>query len=112
MAIRNTHRVGRHLVRDDESGAVYYDDEMVKRWDGLMVHKSQYEGRHPQEFVRAKNDPKALIDVRRDTPWPSPTNAQAVYIGTTNVPTPNGPASHLYKPGIGEMVVASTFIVR
>ena len=38
MTIRNAHRPGTHLVRDEETDFVHYSDEMVRRWDGLIVH--------------------------------------------------------------------------
>jgi hypothetical protein len=104
---------GEHLVRDDESGAVYYASEMVKRWDGALVHQKNDERRHPQEFVRAGTDPKALRDVRTDLPYPeAPAADFDLFVGETNVPTPQGAASHLFDVGIGSAAIGSTFVVR
>lgn len=110
--IRNTHRPGRHLMRDDESGLVHYDDELVKRWDGLYVRRDQYETRHPQEFVKARNDPIQLREIRTDPLVARPTTAEATLIGTTSISTRTGPASHIFSPGIGDMVIGLNFIVR
>lgn len=105
MPIRNTHRVGDYLMRDDESGLIHYRSDMVKRWDGLWVHKTQFETRHPQEFVRARNDPKALRNVRPEDLAASPVNCISGGTGETSVRPPDGPASHLFRAGIGKMVV-------
>jgi hypothetical protein len=103
---------GEHLVRDDESGAVYYASEMVKRWDGALVHYKNDERRHPQEFVRAGTDPKALRDVRTDLPYPEFIDTFIPFVGETNVPAPQGAASHLFDVGIGSMSIGGTFVVR
>lgn len=112
MPVRNRHRVGDYLIRDDESGFTIYKSEAVKIWDGTYRHKRMYETRHPQEFVKAKRDPRALDVVRPEPLVDAPVNAVSTLIGSTAVPTPSGPASHLFDPGIGEMKVGSTFVVR
>lgn len=37
----------------DLSGFEYPMDDLVKQWDGAMVHKSFVDKRNPQDFVRA-----------------------------------------------------------
>lgn len=109
MTIRNTHRPGDYLMVDDESGYTHYASEMVERWDGAWVHHTNNESRHPQEFVKARNDPKALRDVRPDEFAPEIDNTFDLEIGETSVSTPiDGPAAHLFKPGIGKMVIEDT----
>lgn len=104
---------GEHLVRDDESGAVYYASEMTKRWDGAVVHKKNDERRHPQEFVRAGTDPQPVTPVRSDLPYPAALPATfSLFVGDTSVPTPSGAASHLFDVGVGSMSVGGTFVVR
>ena len=112
MAVRNGWRVGRHLVVDDESGLTYYDDEVRKVWDGSIRHKSQFETRHPQEFVKAKKDPFPLKEVRPDVTMETPANFVGVFVENTTVPVPSGPASHLFDPGVGTMRIGSSFYVR
>jgi hypothetical protein len=36
----------------DRSGMEFPYTEMVKEWNGMLVHKSEYEARHPQDEVR------------------------------------------------------------
>ena len=64
MGIRNTHRVGDYLMTSDISGRVFYASEMRKQWDGAWVHRSEWEPRHPQDFVRARYRKGAV-----ETPW-------------------------------------------
>ena len=109
MAWRNTHRVGDYLMRDDESGFVHYRSEMVRLWDGTWRHKDNFETRQPQEFVQARSDPRALRHIR-----PEPTIEQMVVntvsgeVGDTTVQTPQSPAGHLFKAGIGQMIIEGT----
>jgi hypothetical protein len=96
MAIRNRHKVGDYLMQDDESGFVHYASEMMEIWDGTFRHRNNFETRQPQEFVRAKNDPRALVDVRIEIPSSAAANVESAFVGETGVPTPTGPASHLF----------------
>lgn len=36
----------------DKSGFEYPLRELVKQWDGFMVHPSHLDQRHPQDYVR------------------------------------------------------------
>lgn len=110
MAIRGRFRRGRHLVTDDWTGRVHYDDEMVKNWDGAIVHRRNYETRQPQEFVEAKDDPQPADPQRQDQFTASVSNLAPTVVGATNVPAPRGPAYHLYL-GIGNMTIGTDFIV-
>lgn len=97
MPIRNQHRVGDWLMLDDESGKVHYRSEMRRIWSGHFRHKSNFETRQPQEFVRAKNDPKALHDVRPEPAFATPDNTISSTVGDSSVSTKlDGPAAHLY----------------
>ena len=48
----------------DVCGLKYKAADLLKRWDGAMVCKWDYEPRHPQEFLRAKNDTTKLSFTR------------------------------------------------
>ena len=97
MPVRNTHKVGDWLMLDDESSAVYYRSEMRKIWNGTYRHWTQFETRQPQEFVRAKRDPKALRAIRPEPAFAIPVSGQPILVGESNVLTKtNGPGSHLY----------------
>ena len=51
----------------DVCGLKYKAQDLLKRWDGLMVCKWDWESRHPQEFIRAIHDEIPLPFVRPDT---------------------------------------------
>lgn len=114
-------RVGRYKMVCDISGLVYWDDEMVRNWDGAWVHHSKYESRQPQDFVRAKSDPGFLRIVRPQSYDANTPNGGSlgVYVGNSSVRVnEEGPAAHLYDYGIGVMVIVDaagnngSFIVR
>ena len=74
MPRRHRHKIGSWLVEDEETGTVRYREKIVRRgFDGLLVTKGkQEETRHPQEFVRAGNDPRAVFPVRPQQLTPVP----------------------------------------
>lgn len=110
---RNRWRKGVHLVVDDESGRTYYSDKVRECWDGSVRHYSQYESRHPQEFVRAKDDPRPVHPIRAQEYEEVGEITSPILIGNTQLFTPVGPATHLFRdvlagiplPGIGEMII-------
>lgn len=112
MPSRHRHRVGRYLIVDDESGIVAYDDQIVKRWDGALVRQKAYETRHPQEFVRARNDPKPLKDVRPAVESTAAALGPTFFVGNTNVPAKQGIGYRLSQAGIGYMRVGASFVVQ
>lgn len=50
----------------DVCGFEFYNDELKKRWDGLMVCTSDYEQDHPQKFLRLKEDSSSVPWVRAE----------------------------------------------
>ena len=89
----------RSLAISDRSGMAYPYTEMVREWNGSLVHKSEYEPKQPQlEPKPAGSDPQALYNPR---PQPAsktslillPNNPfeSIIYAGTTyvNVFSPN-----------------------
>ncbi len=114
--IRNRHKIGSYLMRDDESGFVEYRENMRMIWDGTWRHKSQFETRQPQEFVRALSDPKALRHIRPEGLVEPPTTTTSTTVGGTSVLTPIGPAWHIFNEGappaagtgIGSMIIGGT----
>ena len=45
----------------DRSGMAFPYSEMVKEWNGMLVHTSEYEGKQPQLDVEGRGgDPQAL----------------------------------------------------
>ena len=49
------------------SGLAFPYNEMIKEWNGLFVHRSEFESKHPQLQPRAHSaDAQALRDARTD----------------------------------------------
>lgn len=56
---------GDNLLISDRSGRVIRRSEARVQWDGLVVHESEWEARHPQEFVRAMKEDIVAPEPRR-----------------------------------------------
>lgn len=52
----------------DECGFKVRQSETRKRWDGLIVCEKDWEPRHPQDFVRGRNDRQAVPNPRPEPP--------------------------------------------
>ena len=58
----------RSLAISDRSGMQFPYNEMVKEWNGSIVHFSEFEAKHPQLEIRSKGgDPQGLQRARPDT---------------------------------------------
>ena len=69
------------LAISDRSGMAFPYNEMVREWNGALVHISEYEPKQPQLGPFPKViDPQALKDPRPQ----SPDTAQAFLVKTTN----------------------------
>jgi len=49
----------------DVCGHWFKSDDLMKRWDGLMVCEKDYEGRHPQSLIKIPTDNPTV-------PWSRP----------------------------------------
>ena len=56
MTANRTYKHGDYLVQCDRSGFTCYASECKKTWDGFFVKKEFWEPRHPQDFVRSRED--------------------------------------------------------
>lgn len=116
MPVRNRHVVGDYLMVDDITGLVHYASEMARRWDGAYMLARDLEFRHPQEFIRARSDPEPVQNVRQAVPSERAFLATPIFVGSAGATTvrtrTDGAAYHLFDPGIGEMVVGISFLVR
>lgn len=65
---RNYYLSGDHNVTCDVCSKKIKMSEAKLRWDGFLVCKDDYEMRHPQDFVRARQD---KISVRETRPIPT-----------------------------------------
>jgi hypothetical protein len=109
---------GDWLVRDEESGFTEYASEVKRDYYGVLTKNPDWA--HPQDFIRAKNDPY-INDPQNPPTYIFDTSAYNLgdFIGVTSVPAPIGPATHLFnpgaiqgaEPGIGDMTIGSTFTV-
>ena len=59
---------GNHWVVCDVCGFHYRSSEMRERWDGAVVCKADYETRHQQGYVKAKQDVIAAQGLVRTPP--------------------------------------------
>lgn len=64
-----TYRPGDFWRIDDRTGSKVRSSDTVKQWDGLIVHRDEFEERHPQDFVRGRIDKQRVHD-----PRPEPTD--------------------------------------
>jgi hypothetical protein len=111
MVYRRNWREGDYLIQDDLTGEIGYASESVKDYRGNVVLRKNLLRQNPQDFVKPINDG---LPVNPDRPrnQDSPLVLYPEFIGATAIPTPIGPASHLYNAGIGLMQIGSTFLVR
>jgi len=50
----------------DSCGFKFKSDQLVKRWDGMMVDRACWEPRQPQDFLRAVKETSNIL------PWTRP----------------------------------------
>ena len=61
----------------DRSGMAFPYKEMIKEWNGSLVHKSEFEAKHPQlERQRHASDAQSLDDAR-----PKRNEPMTVFLG-------------------------------
>lgn len=124
MRNRRGWKRGEWLVRDEESGLVEYGSNVVRDYYGVLKRKDQADRAHPQMFVKADKDPYIQYP-QADPRYTYDTSAYNVsaFVFGTNIPTPIGPATHLFlnvsdienpgvDPGIGDMAISVDFVVR
>lgn len=61
----------------DVCGFEFYNDELKKRWDNLMVCADDFEHDHPQKYLRVKQD---KISVPWTRPKPEDTFVTLCYV--------------------------------
>jgi len=67
------------LAISDRSGQVFPYSEMVKEWNGSVVHISEFESKHPQLTPKVYgSDPQGLLDARPQKP--DTTSSFTLYI--------------------------------
>lgn len=83
---RTRGRHGDHLVIDDRTGFTIWASEAQKEWNGAVVHRSVWEARHPQDFVRGVRDDMRIDPSRpelaiEDLPRSGPVTASIALDG-------------------------------
>lgn len=66
--MKNSYRPGSHYVIDDRTGARIRVEDARQEWNGAVVHRDEFEERHPQEFVRGRVDRQVAEGVKRPEP--------------------------------------------
>lgn len=85
---KNYYVSGDHNITCDVCSRKIKMSEAKLRWDGFLVCQEDFEMRHPQDFVRAKQD---KISVRDTRPIPTLVYTNVNYIDTgNNTCTPSG----------------------
>ena len=64
---------GEHNVTCDRTGRVFKASEMRREWNGLLVHKSVWEAKHPQLELRPRREEIAVQNARSEGPDYEPT---------------------------------------
>ena len=63
----------------DRSGLAFPHKEMIKEWNGSLVHKSEFEAKHPQENPSThKADAESLVNSR-----PARSEPMEVLVGSS-----------------------------
>ena len=76
------------LAISDRSGQAFPYTEMVKEWNGSIVHISEYEPKHPQLTPKVYGaDPQGLLDARPQKP--DTTASFILYINNNPYNLPN-----------------------
>ena len=86
---RNYYKSGEWNVVCDVCSKKIKSSVARKRWDGCIIGPDDDEERHPQDFVRARQD-KISVPFSRPIPTFVFTNINYVDTGNTNYCTPEG----------------------
>ncbi len=62
--MRNRFVKGTHNVISDDSGQKFKRQDCRMTWDGLLVHNSEWEPKHPQLTIRSRKE-KISVDSTR-----------------------------------------------
>jgi len=94
--MRNRWKKGEFLIIDSESGMTRYSNQVTKDYTGIMVTKRHADFEQPQDFIRPCDDPRPIPFANPGLQDFQVGNCVPVNVGETNVPTPFGPANHLF----------------
>ena len=60
----NFYERGSHNIIDDIHGEKIKSSDMRMRWDGIIMHRDDWEERHPQDFIRGIKERIGVDHVR------------------------------------------------
>lgn len=107
------YRPGSWLVQDEESGLIRYAEDLTLDFRGRYITRPYADSEHPQDFIKPLDDPAPLPYYNPVYPIQDVCNFLAIYVGNTTIYTQrDGPAEHLFDPGIDEMEIGCSFVVR
>lgn len=95
--MRNRWKKGSFLIIDSESGMTRYSDQVTPDYKGEMITKRYADYEQPQDFVRPERDPYPIPFSLPGTQDFQVSNTLPEFVGETSVPTPFGPANHLFE---------------
>ena len=72
----------------DVCGFEFYNTELKKRWDNLMVCSEDWEPRHPMDLIKVKKEESQNLPWTR--PEPADTFISVTYADTGNNDIPDG----------------------
>lgn len=112
MARRRGWKKGDWLVKDEESGFTVYGSQVAYDYWGVLKVKKQGDKSHPQMFIRPKDDPTPVYPV--SPPMRDFDLTESVIgfdVGETDIPIPQGAATHLFRPALGDAILEYDFFV-
>lgn len=95
-------RHGDYKVICDRTGFTYWRSECVKQWDGLIVHRSHAEKRHPQELIRPRRETFGVPDARLDR---SIANSNFTGPLTTEIAAAAGVSTYAFFGAMGQLAL-------
>lgn len=113
MSRRRGWKKGDWLVKDAESGFTTYGSKVAYDYYGVLKLKKQADPAHPQDFIRAKDDPYPIYPVNPpDRDYDLTDSTIGFFVGNTNISIPtDGAALHLYRPALGDARIEYDFFV-
>lgn len=98
---------GEWLVKDEESGFTTYGSKVAYDYYGVLKLKNQGDHAHPQDFVKALEDPYPVYPISQPLrDYSLDQSVVGFFVGHTSVATvTDSPALHIYRPGVGDAII-------
>ena len=99
---------GRHKFVCDVDGMEYYSEDKRIRWDGAVVHKNNWEPRHPQDLIKAVKEDTSIKDARPEQPDTFVEDPYSGYVGYVT----KDDDGHYIVDGEGDIVYEDTLTIE